>query len=149
MTRHPQLYETDYETWLTEQIQALQQGNFEQLDILHLVEELEQLNKSNERELESYLIVLMTHLLKWEFQPSHRSNSWLGSIQFSRDRIGKLFKQQKSLQHRVEEFVPDAYKSALKVASKETQIKIHLFPQKCLYSKDQLLDEDWLPSDRS
>lgn len=142
-------YDTNYDTWLANQITSLQQGQWHELDIPHLIEELEQLNKSNERELESYLIVLLTHLLKWEFQPTHRSHSWLGSIQFSRDRIAKLFKHQKSLKHRVEEFIPDAYKSALKVANKETQIKIHLFPQKCLYSKDQLLDEDWLPSDHS
>lgn len=140
-----QLYDTDYEAWLLEQIQSLQRGNLEALDIPHLIEELEGLNKSNERELESYLIVLLTHLLKWEFQPALRCGSWSGSIRYSRNRIAKLFKQQKSLRSRINSFIPDAYQEALEVASEETKIKIHLFPQSCPYSIEQLLDKNWLP----
>lgn len=138
-------YETDYDAWLAVQIDNLQQGKWNKLDIPHLIEELEGLNKSNERELESYLIVLLTHLLKWEFQPQQTCGSWSGSIKNSRNRIAKLFKQQKSLKHRVDEFISDAYAEAKELASEETKIKAHLFPENCPYSTEQILDKNWLP----
>ena len=116
-----------------------------QLDIPHLIEELEGLNKSNERELESYLVVLLAHLLKWEYQPEKRCGSWDGSITNARNRITKLFKQQKSLRKRVAEFIPEAYLEAKEWASKETKLRIDLFPQSFPYSAEQMLDKDWLP----
>ena len=139
------LYETDYDAWLAAQINGLQQGDIAALDIPHLIEELEGLSKSNERELESYLIRLLAHLLKWEYQPSMRSGSWEASITNSRDRIERLLDDQKSLRSRVGEFLPNAYKSAIKWATKETKLRTDLFPPSCPYSVEQLLDESWLP----
>lgn len=139
------LYETDYDAWLAAQIHSLQQGDIAALDIPNLVEELEGLNKSNERELESYLVVLLTHLLKWEYQPSLRSGSWEASIINSRDRMARVLTDQKSLKNRVIDFIPDAYTKAKKLASKETKLNINLFPKNSPYSIDQLLKEDWLP----
>lgn len=140
-----QIYETDYDTWLATQIQLLQQGLWDKLDIPHLIEELEGLNKSSERELESYLIVLLAHLMKWEYQPEKRCGSWEGSINNSRNRIAKLFKQQKSLKKRVGEFIPEAYLEAKEWATKETKLRIDLFPESCPYSLEQLQDKYWLP----
>ncbi len=144
MTPHL-LYETDYDTWLTSQIRSLQEGKLEALDIPHLIDELEGLNRSNERELESYLILLLAHLLKWEYQPDKRSGSWEATIANSRDRITRVLKDQKSLNTRFKEFVPDAYRKAKKLAAKETRLRIDLFPENCPYSIDQLQHEDWLP----
>jgi hypothetical protein len=145
MNANGQIYETDYDTWLADQIRSLQQGKWDELDIPHLVEELEGLNKSNERELESYLVVLLAHLLKWEYQPYMRCGSWGASINYSRNRIAKLFKQQKSLRKRVAEFVPEAYEEAKEWASKETKLRIDLLAENCPYSVEQLLDKSWLP----
>jgi len=140
------IYETNYELWLDQQIENLRQGVFEQLDIPHLVEELEGLNKSNKRELESYLIGLLTHLLKWEYQPHERSGSWSGSIKNSRKRIGKLFKDQPSLITYLPEVLSEAYLDAKVWASEETGIKVTLFPEECPYQiNNQILGEDWLP----
>ncbi len=139
-------YESNYDEWLAFQIKSLQQGSLEKLDIPHLIEELEGLNKSNERELESYLIVLLAHLLKWEYQPKKRKGSWEASITNSRNRITKLFKQQKSLEKRVGEFISDAYEEAKEWASKETKIKIELFPPTCPYQISEILNKNWMPN---
>lgn len=140
-----ELYETDYDTWLATQIQSLQQGKLEALDLPHLIEELEGLNKSNERELDSYLVVLLTHLLKWQYQPQLRSGSWSGSIKNSRNRMAKLFKQQRSLHKRLPEFLSAAYQDAKEWAAEETRIKADLFPVECPYTVEQLTDKNWLP----
>lgn len=75
-----QLYDTDYELWLREQIQALEQGNLAALDISHLVEELEGLNKSNKREMYSYLVILIAHLLNGNINP--QCGAAAGKLQF-------------------------------------------------------------------
>lgn len=139
------LYETDYNTWLTEQIHALEQGKLEALDIPHLIEELEGLNKSNKREIYSYLVVLLAHLLKWQYQPKERSGSWEASIANSRNGIERVIKDQPSLKNYWGEILEQAYAEAKKWAAKETKLNIDLFPNKCLYMVEQLRNEEWLP----
>lgn len=140
------LYDTDYELWLSQQIQALQEGNVKDLDIPHLVEELEGLNKSNKREMYSYLVVLLAHLLKWQYQPSMRSGSWEASIYNSRQGISRVIADQPSLKNYWTEVLPKAYKEAKKLAAKETRLDINLFRSECPYSVKELEDEEWLPN---
>jgi hypothetical protein len=58
------LYDRDYQLWLADTIGKLKAGDFRDLDIAHLVEEIEDLGKRDQRELQSRLIVLFAHLLK-------------------------------------------------------------------------------------
>ncbi len=138
-------YEADYDSWLNHQIHLLQSGNLNGLDILHLIDELEGLNKSNKRELRSYLVVLLTHFLKWEYQPQNRCGSWSGSIKNSRKGIMSVLKDQRSLKNYLPEVLAGAYEDAKEWASEETGIKVHLFPAECPYSIDQLKDKEWFP----
>lgn len=139
------LYNTDYGLWLARQIDSIRAQRWEDLDIDNLIEELEGLNRSNEHALESYLIVILTHLLKWEFQPEARSRSWKGSILNGRKRIARLFKQQPSLKSRVPELVAEAYADATEIATLETGLSANVFPSDCPYSVSQILDLDFLP----
>ncbi|MUL34845.1 DUF29 domain-containing protein [Gloeocapsopsis dulcis] len=141
------LYDTDYGLWLASQIDSIRSHRWEELDIDNLIEELEGLNRSNERELESYLVIILTHLLKWEYQPQARSGSWKGSIFNGRKRIARLFKQQPSLRPRVPEFLPEAYADSIEVARLETGLPADVFPAECSYSPSQILDIEFLPGD--
>ena len=136
--------DNDYGLWLQEQIRNLQLHNWENLDIPHLVEEIEGLNRSNERELYSYLIVILTHLLKWQFQPDQRSGSWKGSIRNGRNRIQRLFKNQPSLKTYVDEVLSEAYDEAVIQAEEEMGQQI-LLKDACIYSSKEILDFDFLP----
>jgi len=73
-------YETDVVAWATEQAKFIRAGRFDQLDLQHLAEEIEDVGKSEQRELASRMAVLLMHLLKWQFQPDGRSNGWAGTI---------------------------------------------------------------------
>ncbi|AFZ30535.1 protein of unknown function DUF29 [Gloeocapsa sp. PCC 7428] len=141
------LYDTDYGLWLASQIDSLKSHQWDNLDIDNLIEELEGLNRSNEHALESYLVVILTHLLKWEYQPKARSRSWQGSILNGRKRIARLFKQQPSLKSRVSDLVPEAYTDAIEIATLETGLPADVFSTECSYSADQILDLDFLPGD--
>lgn len=139
------LYEVDYGLWLENQIANLKQHKWEELDIPRLIEELESLNRSNRRELYSYTVVLLAHLLKWQYQPLMRSGRWEGSISNSRKRIERLFKDQPSLKPYLNEILQEAYEEAKEWAHKETKLNINLFPSECPYSREQVLTPEFLP----
>ena len=62
-------YETDWDAWLHEQARLLEAGDFAALDLDHLVEELDLMANSEQRELYDRLIVLLAHLLKLQVTP--------------------------------------------------------------------------------
>ena len=109
------------------------------------IEELEGLNKSNKREMYSYLVMLLTHLLKWQYQPSLQSGNWEASIYISRKGIERVITDQPSLKNYWQEIVPKAYEEAKKLAQKETKLNFNLFPINPPYSINQLQDETWFP----
>src|SRR5580700_8684628 len=90
-------YEDDYCAWMLGQIALLKAGRFTDVDIPHLIDELKALVSSKKHEIDSRLTVLLQHLLKWEFQPEQRSNSWRASILEQRLRIGNLISESPSL----------------------------------------------------
>lgn len=74
------LHESDFYAWTQEQAELLHKGIWECLDIPNLVEEIESLGRQERQELRNCLSVLLGHLLKWKFQPEHRSKSWVSTI---------------------------------------------------------------------
>ena len=58
-----------------------------------LEELIDALSRSDERALESYLVRLMQHIIKWKAQPERRSPSWIATIGTSRSRITLLRKR--------------------------------------------------------
>ncbi len=89
------LYETDFEAWVQQQAELFKQKRFEELDLAHLAQEIESLGKSERRAIASCLTVLLTHLLKWQYQPEAQQytsdgrpkGSWVSSITYSRIQI--------------------------------------------------------------
>ena len=90
----PTAYEQDFLLWTEEQAAFLRDRNFDQLDIEHLIDEIISMGKSEIRELESRMAVLLAHLIKWAWQPAMRGNSrsWEATIESQRSKIGRLFK---------------------------------------------------------
>ncbi len=91
------LYEQDYQLWLDTTINNLKQRNFDNLDIDLLIEEIEEMGGSLKDALENNLIVVLAHLLKWKYQPEHRSGIWGASIKEHRRRISKSIQKHPSL----------------------------------------------------
>ncbi|MBW4637175.1 MAG: DUF29 domain-containing protein [Gloeocapsa sp. UFS-A4-WI-NPMV-4B04] len=139
------LYKTDYDGWLEAQIDALEQGQFGALDIPHLIEELEIVNKLVKREMSSHLVTLLTHFLKWQYEPKARSGSWKGVILMSRYSLEEIIEDQSSLNNYWNEAIVEAYIRAREWAEAETEINIKLFPDECPYSVEQIRDQGWLP----
>ncbi len=138
------LYNQDYYQWLIQTAKLLKEKEFTQLDLENLIEEIESLGKSEKRAIESNLIVVILHLLKWRYQPQKRSNSWKSSIREHRRRIQRLFSDSPSLKNYLPEILATCYLAAKKQASDETGLSILAFPEECPFSIAECLDEDFL-----
>lgn len=138
-------YEQDFYSWLCHNIKLLREGRLSEADVENIAEELDGMSKSQQRELISRLKILFAHLLKWQFQPERRSNSWKGTIVEQRSQIRQLLKISPSLKNRIDEKTADAYADAVEYASLETGIPEFDFPQTCPYLSVQILDKNFYP----
>jgi hypothetical protein len=145
MMNIPTLYDTDFHSWIQEHILLLKESRFADIDAAHLIEELEDMGKSNKRELKSRLIVLVAHLLKWQYQATQRSTSWQASINEQRRQLLFLLKEMPSLKNSINDALTEIYSDALEWASEETHLAQHDFPDQCPYSTAQLLDKNFYP----
>lgn len=91
------LYESDYMKWIETTVEKLRFRDYSNIDWENLIEEIEDMGRSERRSLESNLVVVLMHLLKWQFQPDKRSGSWKGSIAEHRRRIRKTLQDSPSL----------------------------------------------------
>lgn len=73
--------------WTQRQAELLCSGQFSELDIENLVEEIESLGKQQRQELRNRLGVLLGHLLKCCYQPEAQSKSWAVTIREQRREI--------------------------------------------------------------
>lgn len=139
------LYEQDYLSWLTETARLLRSRQFSDVDIANLVEELEDMGRSEKRALESNLEILLRHLLKYQYQPERRSNSWRFTILEHRDRIDKAFRDSPSLRPYCASIFADCYSLARKKAAVETGLPLTTFPERASYTIESTLNPDFLP----
>ena len=139
------LYDRDYAAWLEQQAHLLKTGHVAELDIEHLTEELELGIGNERREIYKRLRVLIGHLLKWKFQPEHRSSGWAGTIRVQRKDLQKLLKDSPSLRRFLEPETLDAYTDAVELASFETKTPESKFPAECPFTTENLLDKEFWP----
>lgn len=139
------LYEQDIYAWFALQANLLKEKKYFKLDVQHLEEELIEMGESYARELESNLIVLFCHLLKWKYQPKKRSRSWELTIKEHRKRVAKRLQKTPSLKYRLFEICEDAYSMARVNAVRQTGIDPDTFPEEMFFTKEEMLQEGWLP----
>ena len=142
-------YTTDFNKWVQQTAQLLRSRRWQDLDLQHLIEEVEDLGKSERRGVASQLTRLLLHLLKWEYQPQRRSDSWLDSITDARTQIDLAIEDSPSLRSYAEEQLKQSYQRARRQAAKQTEMPLEVFPEECPYAKDLVLDEDCLPEAES
>ena len=140
------LYETDFYAWTLEQSQLLQKGDFNDLDITNLVEEIESLGKQQRQELRNRLGILIGHCLKWDYQPEKRNKSWKITIRSQRREIVQLLKENPSLKPYLAEAIVYAHEVGLDLVVKETPLDYEDLPENCPYTSEELFDPDFPPT---
>ena len=138
-------YDQDFYGWTQEQAALLKCGQFTALDITNLVEEIETMGRSEKRELQSRLMVLLVHLLKWKYQPVRRGRSWQLTIEEQRGNCFDVLEDSPSLKLKLDAILLKAYINARTTASWETGLDKNDFPASCPWTYDQIIDGSFYP----
>ncbi|WP_257281685.1 MULTISPECIES: DUF29 domain-containing protein [unclassified Endozoicomonas] len=157
------LYDTDYHKWLRQQRDLLAQRQFDQLDIENLLGELELGIKDHIRELVSHLVILLVHLLKYDYQNRVLKDpwvkdkvlyTWMPSINNPRGEIEIHVEENPSLSSHFEESLEKAYPKAKRraidelneyISIKAKRLNKNSFPEQCPWSYEQVMQRGWLP----
>jgi len=145
MRENTTLYDRDFYAWAMEQARLLRSGRLADADIENIAEEIESIGRGEKRELVSRLRVLLTHLLKWEYQTQRRGNSWQRTIRNTRIDLADLLRDNPSLKPILQESLETAYARARDDAASETRLSVKRFPEHCPWNFERAMDEGFWP----
>ena len=147
--KHLASYEEDFALWAAEQAALVRAGKLDRVDLDNVAEEIESLGRSDKYQITSRLEVLIAHLLKWEFQPALRSNSWKATIIEQRMRVRRIIEDSPSLAPYPGETLAGAYIIGKNTAITDTGLSESAFPMSCPYTTEQVLDDLFYPGPAS
>jgi hypothetical protein len=136
------LYERDFCAWTTEQAALLRAGKLPDADIANIAEEIESMGRGERNQLTDRLAVLLAHLLKWQYQPGLRGNSWRLTIREQRRRANRVLEQNPSLEASLPKILAEAYGDALLIAERETGLPEATFPAVCPWTFDETMRDE-------
>jgi hypothetical protein len=138
-------YEQDVVVWANEQASLLRAGKLSAIDIEHIAEEIEDVGKSEKRELASRMAVLLAHLLKWQFQPDRRGSSWQRTIKVQRQTIELRLKETPSLKASLTDpdWLAATWGDTITKAVDETGLDV--FPESCPWTMGLVLSQEFYP----
>ncbi len=142
------LYDTDYNLWVLDTVNKLENRDLDSLDWENLIEEVLDLSERKRRKMESLLIRLMEHLLKlryWESERNYNQNHWRKEIRNFRKQIKRELKASPSLKNYLIQIFDESYQDARELLSDDSGLPIRTFPEEPIAPLEQILDEKWLP----
>ena len=134
-------YTQDFYGWTQEQAGLLRTGQWQHADMANIIEEIETMGRSERRELENRLTVLLVHLLKWRYQANRRGRSWQLTIKEQRLEVQDVLADNPSLKSQLDTLFAAAY---IKACVK-THLDEQIFPATCPWTLQQLSDFDFYP----
>ena len=138
-------YEEDVYGWAVNTAQLLRNKKMGEVDFENVIEEIEALGRSEKYELVNRLALVISHLLKWQFQPTMRGHSWIYTIKEQRKQAKYHWEDNPSLKNKLDELITKSYDLAIAKAARETGLEEKAFPLKCPYTFEQIMDEEFFP----
>jgi hypothetical protein len=138
-------YEADFYAWAREQAALLRAGRYEELDLEHLIEEVDDLGESLYRSVRSRVRTIIEHLLKLEHSPARDPrNLWHDTIAAQRSDLEDDL--TRSLRTRIEAELPKQYGRARAAAARSLRrhgenAAADALPETCPYTLDQIAGE--------
>jgi len=139
------LYDEDFAIWTAETARLLRACRFDEVDIEHVAEEIEDMGKRDKRELHRRLTMLILHLLKWKWQLEKQTRGWQATLLTQRAELDRLLEDSPSLRRAIPAAIAKVYPAVLRSAVLETGLPPEIFPSQCPFSPDQILDREFLP----
>ncbi|MFN3848995.1 MAG: DUF29 family protein [Spirosomataceae bacterium] len=101
--------------------------------------------KKDKREFQSFLILAMMHIIKWNIQPHKKSRSWLNTIYNARDEMEILQKDVPSItKEYIRSIWDESVEKANVKAKRETGLRFDMqnLTWQDVFEKEYTLEED-------
>ncbi len=135
-------YQADYAGWAEDTAKAIADGRWSDIDRAALIDEVESLGKQERHRIISRLTVLLSHLLKSQYQPMRHSRSWDATVLEQRSRLRDLVEDSPSLRPVLPELVDKAYGYARLRAMRETGLMLNTFPEQLPFTSAEIWGEE-------
>lgn len=136
-------YEQDYYQWTQAMVKALRERDYVSLDWDNLIDEIDDMGKSQKRAIESLLMRLTEHLLKlkyWDTEKTRNSKHWRSEVVNFRILLDKRLKDSPSLKANLEEIYEDIFPGC-----KRSVGQLFDLPEQVKLNLAEILDENWFP----
>jgi hypothetical protein len=143
-----ELYDQDFYAWSKVQADLLRARRYSELDLDHLIEEVDDLGDALKRSVRSRMRTIMEHLLKLQHSPApDPRTAWRATIRAQRVKLRDGLKA--SVRREVEAELDELYADARALA--DGALRDHgetaaadALPASCPYTLDRITG-DWLP----
>ena len=135
------LYDRDFNLWIEQMATALRNRDIKAMDWNNLLEEIEDMGKSEKRSLESYLERLIEHILKlkyWQAEKERNYKHWQVEVVNFRNRLFRLLERSPSLKNYMQDIYPKIFNDA--VSAQQIEFTI---PQDNFIELNQILKKDY------
>ena len=135
-----ELYDRDFNLWVQETKLKIQNRDFENMDWDNLLDEIDDMGKSEKRSLERYLQRLIEHILKlqyWESEKERNYKHWQSEVINFRNLIKRLLKRNPSFNRYMEDVYQELFENAIARLKVEFEIPPNSFVElKTMMSDD-------------
>ena len=142
------LYEEDFYLWTQRQTELLRQRRFSDVDLEHLIEEIEDLGSNQRNAVESLVQNILYHLLKLHFSPTvPPRHGWEATVRAQRIQLRR--RPTTSLRNHVAATLAELYADARELAAhdlRQDSVPADRLPADCPYTLDQILSPGWFPA---
>ncbi len=145
MDTHKMLYDQDFYAWAQHQATLIRQDTWRDIDRAHVAEEIAALSRRERHALRSRLLVLLRHLLQWQYQPDWQTPSWRYTMRDQRLAIADLLADSPSLRNEGAAVLTAAYQRARLRAANETRLPEASFPEVSPWTFAQVLADTFWP----
>ncbi len=136
-----QLHESDFNLWVEQTKEAIQNRDFENIDWDNLLDEIDDMGKSEKRALDSYMQRLIEHILKlkyWHAEKERCRNGWMREVTNFRNRIKRILKKNPSLNNYLKTEYSDIYQDAIATMSFDFDI-----PEDNFVTVEQIMENNY------
>ena len=154
--RRPDLYVEDFPAWVEQQVGALRTLAASgvavppDLDLPNLIEEVEDLRKTEQRTVESRVTIALAHLLKLEFSPTAEPRrGWRTTMIDQRTHLAQHLTA--NLRRHVRGRFDELYRRARGSAAEDLQLDgmtLDQLPVESPYTLEQVTQQGWWPRNR-
>lgn len=145
-----ELYDKDIIAWSEQQARLLA-AHDPNIDWEHLAEELAGMGSNERSALQSFLTIILIHLIKLEHSPkADPRRLWMDSIVSHRVQASAKLETAPALKQRLslQKAWRDAARRAIKQLDQYGETIAEPLPERCPYTLEQVLDDDFVPENR-